>query len=298
MHAKPDFFSGHVPPRQLPAVNPFVDELLEWFYRFAASGGIPASWFGPDYSSLSGHSPPKPLTIEIVSHCWNYANILSYQLSSLVLFPPRDTNICMTVFFSPEDKRTVEVLNHFRKLELNRVRWNFWPLDKAYLCRRAIGRNLAALQSRADWVFFTDCDLLFREDSLEQLSRVLQGEHSLLVFPRHHQVSELLPNEDPLFTDYTRAGIIRDIAPERFYREERDRAVGGFQIMRGDAARFGGYCQNITYYHRPVKRWRKCYEDRTIRWLLQTQGKPLDVPGFYRIRHAVKGRKGKAVGGS
>ncbi len=295
---KPDFCSDHTAPRRLNGVNPLSDELLEWFYRFAASGGIPASWVGPDYSSLPKPQNKTPLSIEIVSHCWNYANILSYQLSSLVRFPPKEVKVCMTVFYSPEDKRTCEVLDYFGKIMLDNVRWNFWPLEKAYLLRRAIGRNLAALQSRADWVYFTDCDVLFREDALDMMGQSLRGENSLLVYPRVHQVSELLPNDDPVFQDYTQSGMIRDILPERFYPEERNRAIGCFQIMRGDAARLGGYCQNITYYHRPVKRWRKCYEDRTIRWLLGTQGTPVDVPGFFRIRHAAKGRKGKVVGES
>ena len=279
-------------------LNPLVDQTLEWFYRFAASGGVPASWFGPDYAVLPEQKETnKPLSLEIVSHCWSYANILTYQLSSLLLFPPKETKVCMTVYYEPGDLRTVEVLKYFQGREAENVHWNFCPLEKKYLLRRAIGRNLAARKTTADWIFFTDCDVLFRDQSLDLLSRQLKEKQSLLVYPESHMVSELLPNEDALFTDYSRAGMIRDIDPRSFHREERNRAVGGFQITRGDAARLGGYCGDISYYHRPVRRWRKCYEDRTFRWLLGTQGTAIDVPGFYRIRHAAKGRKGKAVGG-
>ncbi len=297
MH-KPAVCSGQSSPKKTNPLPHFFDSAFEWFYRYAASGGVPASWFGPDYSTLPGKASARdPLHLEIVSHCWNYANILTYQLSSLVLFPPKETVVCMTVYYEPGDKRTRKVLDYFEKQQVENVHWNFCPLQKEYLLRRAIGRNLAARNTNADWIFFTDCDVLFREQSIDLLSQQLKEQPNLLVYPRFHMVSELLPNDDELFTDFTQAGMIRDIDPGRFYREERTRAVGGFQIARGDAARLGGYCGDIAYYHRPVKRWRKCYEDRTFRWLLGTQGTAVEVPGFYRIRHAAKGRKGKAVGG-
>ncbi len=291
------FYSDRHRLTEMKPISSFVDSALEWFYRFAASGYVPRSWVGPDFSKL----PKKlevdgKLTLEIVSHCWKYANILSYQLSSLVLFPPRDIHVIITVFYSEEDAPTGEVLEYFGQKDIPGVSWHWWSLPKPYLLRRAVGRNLAAKNTRADWIFFTDCDVLFREQSLDDLGTQLKDRQDLLVYPRYHMVSPLLPNDDPLFESYKDKGMVRDIRPEGFSQEERSRAVGGFQIARGDAARLGGYCENIRYYHRPVKRWRKCYEDRTFRWLLGTQGTPLEVPGFFRIRHAEKGRKGKAVG--
>ncbi len=278
---------------------PFLcDQVFEWFYRYAASGGVPAGWFAPDYSQLPQKSKAKDrISIEIISHCWNYANILTYQLSSLVLFPPKTTTVCMTVYYEGSDERTKEVLSFFADRHVDNVKWNFCAIEKAYLLRRAIGRNLSALNTDADWVFFTDCDVLFREQALDLLAEELVNRADLLVYPRYHMVTELLPDDDSIFVDFTEAGMIRDVDSFRFSLEERTRAVGAFQITRGDAARLGGYCNAVTYYHRPVKHWRKCYDDRTFRWLLGTQGTPLEVPGFYRLRHAAKGRKGKTVGG-
>ncbi len=280
------------------AIHYLCDQALEWFFRYAASGGIPAGWFAPDYSQLPQKSKATDrISIEIVSHCWNYANILTYQLSSLVLFPPKTASICMTVYYEESDERTKEVLRFFAGRRIENVRWNFCAIEKAYLLRRTIGRNLSALHTDADWVFFTDCDVLFREQALDLLAGKLKKSNDLLVFPRCHMVTDLLPDDDDIFTDYTKVGMLRDVEAHRFYVQERDRATGPFQITRGDAARLGGYCNAVTYYHRPVKHWRKCYDDRTFRWLLGTQGTPLDVPGFYRLRHATKGRKGKTVGG-
>lgn len=284
-------------PKEKKNLDPVRDYLLEWFYRFAASGGIPRSWAGPDLSSLPENPPCSvPLKIEIVSHCYKYANILTYQLSSLVNFPPQNADITMTVFYWEGDTRTKEVINHFGSIKVKNLRWNWQALPEQYLMRRAIGRNLAAKNTKCDWIFFTDCDVLFRERALDKLAGKLQQNSNLLVYPRYHMVSDLLPNDDPLFRDYKEDGFVRDIDPARFYPEERTRAVGGFQITRGDAARLAGYCNSIPYYQYPVKRWRKAYEDRTFRWLLGTQGSPLDISGFYRIRHSEKGRKGKIVG--
>ncbi len=277
--------------------SPPVDKTIEWFYRIAASGYMPAGWFGPDYSKLTDKPVVKGrVKLEIVSHCWNYGNILSYQLSSLVLFPPAESDVTMTVFYSPEDTGTLKVLDYFGKKKIPGVTWNWCPLPKKYLFRRAVGRNLAAKNTLADWIFFTDCDVLFREKSIDMLCGEAKDRADLLIFPRYHMVSEMLSGDDPVLNN--QGTEVRDIDPEKFFPEERNRAVGAFQITRGDAARLGGYCGNIGYYHRPVKRWRKTYEDRTFRWLLGTQGTMVEIPGFYRIRHAEKGRKGKKIGQS
>ena len=44
--------------------------------------------------------------LEIVSHCWGYANMLTYQLSSFVNYPPSKLNLTVTVFYSEEDTKT------------------------------------------------------------------------------------------------------------------------------------------------------------------------------------------------
>ena len=41
--------------------------------------------------------------------------------------------------------------------------------------RRGIGRNLAAKSTRADWIWFTDADIVFQEKCLDTLADLLQG---------------------------------------------------------------------------------------------------------------------------
>jgi hypothetical protein len=272
--------------------------MQETFYRLVASVPPLSRFFAPDIPKSAPTIPDtRPPRLEIVSHCWRYSRLLAYQLSSLVLHPPSDVEVRMTVFHAPEDTPTEEVLEYFSALTVPGVHWNPWPLERERLFRRAIGRNLAAQATRADWIWFADCDILAGEGALDRLGAELRRRTDVLVFPREHEVSPLLPPDSPILggASETFPAVIA-VDTSSFTPETRDRAVGGFQIVRGDVARAAGYCANIGFYQRPMPSWRKSYEDRTFRWLLGSQGTPIEVPGFHRIRHEAKGRKGDTPG--
>lgn len=261
------------------------------FLRFAAGGWVPASWFlkhvpGPEERVRK----TGKLHIEIVSHCWNYAHFLIYQLSSLVRFPPQHTQITMTVYYSGEDQRTCDLLDYFAGLSVENVRWNWCELPRQALFRRAIGRNHAALNTAADWIWFTDCDLMFRDTCLDRLSELLQGKNPVLVYPRVERCTSLLADENPMLSIDWKNLQVMDVDTTQFEEFRRTRATGPLQITQGDVARACGYCASLPYYQRPSATWCKAYEDRAFRWLLRTQGVPLDIPGVYRIRHIAKGR--------
>ena len=257
--------------------------------RLAASGLIPPRWFSPPVPPLAARrTVTGTLNLEIVSHCWRYANFLTYQLSSLVLFPPRGARVTMTVYHAREDVETSALLDYFGAMEVDNVRWQWRALPREQLFRRSIGRNHAALHTEADWIWFTDCDLLFRENCLDALAAELRGRRDALVYPREERVTSLLAGGDPLLDGGTPA--LRDIPSSRFQALRRSRAVGPLQITHGDVARACGYCRDVLLYQTPARQWCKAYEDRAFRWLLGTQGVPIDVPGVYRIRHADKGR--------
>ncbi len=225
-----------------------------------------------------------------MSHCWRYEHFLSYQLSSLVLNPPRDTPVRMTVFYSEDDEGTRRVLEFFGTQEVPNVTWNWWPLTPPRLFRRSIGRNLAAQATPADWVWFADCDVTFQDGALDELSEELRRCPALLAYPREHQVTELLDSDDPIVVAAKGEPAILDLDRSRFRPEFRDRAVGGFQIVPGDVARAVGYCAGIRVYQRPAPKFGNTWEDRTYRWLLGTQGLGLESSAFFRIRHKAKGR--------
>lgn len=236
----------------------------------------------PEFSS--------PRHIEIVSHCWNYAHLLAYQLSSLVLAPPQKCRLTMTVCYCEEDQATVALLKFFEAQEVPGVTWQWLPLRREELMRRAIGRNRAARASQADWVWFTDCDLLFHQGCLDGLAAAVADRSDPLVFPREERCTPMLKPSDELLLAAAAEPRIVDIEADRFETQSRKKATGPLQIMRGDLARRFGYCGSIRCYQTTTEHWRKTYEDRAFRWLLGTAGTPVDVPGVYRIKHVEKGR--------
>ena len=261
------------------------------FLRFAAGGAVPARWFLPGLPGPEQRAAKTGrLSIEIVSHCWRYAHLLVYQLSSLVHHPPQGVDVTMTVYHCAEDEETVRLLQHFGSLEVPGVTWSWRALPRQELFRRAIGRNRAALETQADWIWFTDCDLMFMEGCLDTLGELLQGRRDALVFPRQESCTSLLQGTDPLLQAGKGGPEIVELDTERFTVRTRTRATGPLQITHGDVARACGYCRDLRLYQQPSETWCKAYEDRAFRWLLRTQGVPIELPGVYRIRHVEKGR--------
>ncbi len=260
------------------------------FLRAAASGWIPPQWFLKELpNEAQREARTGRLHIEIVSHCWNYAHLLTYQLSSLIRFPPTQVDITMTVFYSDEDKATCKLLDYFGTQIVPGVSWNWQKLPRSHLFRRGIGRNLAARNTAADWIWFTDCDLMFREQCLDTLNSLLQGRRDALVYPHFERVTSLLAENDPMLQSGAEPQIV-DINTDQFALLKKSRATGPLQITHGDVARACGYCECLPLYQTPSEVWCKAYEDRAFRWLLRTQGTPLEIPGVYRIRHISKGR--------
>jgi hypothetical protein len=280
-----------------PKIYPprWYDRPLGLAMRWAASGLLPATWFRagiPDAEArrVSGAFP----SLEIVTHCWQYARMLVYQLSSLINYPPTRLTLTVTVFYAESDGATVELLDFIAQHDVPNVTWNWQPLPEGELFRRGIGRNRAALASEADWVWMTDCDIVFHANCLDSLADQLQGRNDVLVYPRQERTTPMLPENSDILQNGKSVRLV-DIDTSHFELHERDRAKGAFQVIHGDVARAIGYCNDIRIYQTPADHWCKCYEDRAFRWLVGTQGTPLEVDGVYQIRHIEKGRYKKGA---
>lgn len=270
-----------------------LDVIAGLFYRIAVSGFLPVAWFRDvDPATVTKTKRSGKLSLEIVSHCWQYGHFLTYQLSSLVNHRTDKLDVTMTVYYAGEDESVKRVLSFFEAIDVPGVTWNWQELPREQLFRRSIGRNLAALSTKADWIWFTDCDIIFHENCLDTLADELQDRDDALVFPRVGLGTSLLPDGDDILNAGREGPAIREIPIEDFepYLGTRNKAKGPYQITHGDIARAGGYCRSIGLYQKPSAHWRKTYEDRAFRWLIGTQGTPLDVPGACQIRHIDKGR--------
>ena len=232
------------------------------------------------------------MKLEIVNHCWRYSRLLRYQLSSLLLHPPQEVDVVYTLFYSTEDVATSEVVAWFDQQSTTNVRWNWRELSTPQLLRRAIGRNLAAQATAADWVWFTDADHSFGSGCLDALPEQLSQVAGPLAFPRHlyihieHRLGDLLIDAASGPLQLLDVGARSD-----FKRRRNNRAIGGIQITRGDVCRANGYCAKHRRLQRPIegKVFANCYGDRVFRRGLGTPGEPIDVPNLFRIRHSERG---------
>ncbi len=230
------------------------------------------------------------MKLEIVSHCWRYSRLLTYQLSSLVRYPLGDLEVVVTVFLTEEDEATCRVVRHFLNTPLPRqLTLQPWELPKGKLLRRAVGRNLAALATDADWVWFADCDYVFGEGALAGLPSAVRHVDGPLAYPRF-----VLASRNPKLGDRSierASGPPRElhVDPQEFSRRRLRRAIGGVQITRGDVVRHTGYCKESRVHRRTVKRWHRCHEDVLFRRILRTKGRPINLPNIYHIRHSRRG---------
>lgn len=226
------------------------------------------------------------MTLEIVSHCWHYAPQLTYQLSSLVLWPPSRAVVKMTVFYASDDTPTETVLRYFAKIDPPRVEWSWRCLPKEKLFRRSIGRNVAALETTADWIWFADADMCFRCGCLDALGQITETLSADLIFPQTIQISDTHSAGDLALDNVAGQPLIADINPAEFVPHHYRRAIGGVQIVRGNTARRVGYCRDLPKYQKPISRWVSPHDDVAFRRTLGTPGEPIDLPELYRIRHA------------
>ncbi|PKI13258.1 glycosyl transferase [Colwellia sp. 12G3] len=260
------------------------------FFRLIVEKILPSSWFRDTLPPEDKRTAVDGFfNLEIVSHCWQYSNMLSYQLSSFVNHPPTKCALTVTIFYGKEDHKTQAVLDFFNTKTVNNVTWNFQQLPKSKLFRRAIGRNMVARSSKADWLWYTDCDIIFHENCLDSLAEQLQGKTDSLYFPREERTTEMLAQDDPMLSQDSVPQLV-NIETQNFSLHSRDKAKGAFQIVHGDVARAIGYCEGLSIYQTQSLHWCKCYEDRAFRWLLGSQGTPINVDGVFQIRHVHKGR--------
>ena len=266
------------------------NKMFTQLFRLVIKHIIPVSFFRKPLPNLDQrHQKTGHLSLELVSHCWQYSNMLVYQLSSFVNNPPKDLTLTVTLFYSEEDTDTKKTLDFFSKISVPNVIWNWQATEKHQLFRRGIGRNSAALSSKADWLWFTDCDIIFHENCLDSLAKQLQEKTDSLFFPREIQVTDMLEEDDPILQANAQPQVI-DIKTGSFKSHARTKAIGPYQIVHGDVARAIGYCDNIRIFQTESDRWRKTYEDTAFRWLLGTDGTPIDIDSVFQIRHIKKGR--------
>lgn len=232
--------------------------------------------------------------VEIVTHCWKYSRSLAYQLSGLVLSQPK-CEVQVTLFCNSEDERTaLTVRNLYPQLPVN-VHLVVRMLDKPFLFRRAIGRNLACKETKATGcLILTDADYVWPGYAVDQVLEHSLNADTAFTFPHHYW--KMLDHEtgDRYLALQDNPQVLT-MKPEDFSFERIGKAIGGIQVYRADAAREHGYLDGTKWLnpHRGEK-FACCRCDRAWRgWIAERGHEPQDFDGGepFRIRHSRKGRE-------
>jgi len=241
--------------------------------------------------------------VEIVSHCYaaelpQYAAMLVYQASSLVLHKPKHCRVCLSICVQredqhgtvPSDPNVAKVLSWVKEtLKENSIQWTICYQRKVELGRRCIGRNHLALHSNADIVWFADVDQVYRDGVLDQLVEMPWPEQASMVFPRDIMIHRdwITGDERTFAVDLDDLHLV-DVELSEFVAKRYKKAIGGVQIVRGDFARKYGYLDRNEKWQQPTEKPLGDFrDDIAYRRFCLDHGLivGVDLPGLFRLRH-------------
>ena len=233
------------------------------------------------------------MSIEIVTHCWaknvpQYATFLRAQLSSIIAYEPCVEH-SVTVCYSEDDPFTTGVVLEYQ----HRMNLKKMPMENNRLWRRCIGRNAAAMDSKHDVIWFTDCDYLFGRWCLESVVGSWHANQKPdLMWPEIY----LANNDKTRIDEFSKVNekSTGDILPclDGWVYKRFDRAIGGVQIVSGKYARQHGYLHKSKRWHRPAETPFPDFRDDVVfRETLLKQGRavPIQPPNLFRMRHTEVG---------
>ena len=225
------------------------------------------------------------MKFEIVTHNHNYPRLLAWQLSSLVLHPPVGHQIKYSLWCEPEDAPLRGVINYFQTKLPSNVLLETNTVEAGLLRNRAHGRNLSALKTDADWVWFTDTDYMFLRNCWSDLYQQLLGKSDIR-FAAPLEIYETdWPTGDQMIAEMVEPAV-RDVDLFNIPKVNKHIAIGGLQIAHGPTVREIGYCGWLSG---PREQW----DFRSdIRFRRQEEMNPkleVKLDAVLRIRHSQRG---------
>jgi len=229
---------------------------------------------------------------KIITHCYAsqlpfFATCLKFQLQSISVTGV-DNDVEVNVCFNRDDIDTVKVLRWYETNKVRRHKLVTFEFPVEELGRRSIGRNKAALWSKADIVWFTDVDYCFCDGIFNKLESFQWPEGASMVFPGTIMIHKNHAMGDELLKIHKNNDIVPLIVPDDFTESVLNRAIGGVQIVQGDFAYEHGYLKDEEKWQRPtVKPFGDFRDDIAYRKFCLKYGtiEKVELPGIYRIRH-------------
>ena len=230
------------------------------------------------------------MIFEVVSHCFakklpHYAKALHYQLESIANCRMTGVDVRAVICLDPDDKRTMEVLAQYVRDRRGEGLLRVVSLRMREFSRRCIGRNQAALATKADVVWFSDVDQMYSVDAFYDLAET-DWQGAAMVYP-----GQIMISKDHVTGDSFLRGDAPGV-PGDFVVKKYNRAIGGVQIVKGDFARQFGYLNGTEWmkfvpvenndvlpsFRDDIAYRRFCHEHGGIR--------KIELRGVYRIRHS------------
>lgn len=246
--------------------------------------------------------------LEICSHVYDspedpatmgqYSTLARFQYASLWRFTPPDMMVTLRLF---TDEETAKYLYQLRDhaLGVPNVRVQIDILDHAHLFRRAIGRNIAALGTTADFVWFTDVDYCFGSGCLQSLRETLQPREELVEGWERFVTPKIVKRSKSNQSGYESllrqwCVLLPEINDEDFEPRKQRITIGGVQIASRALCHRVGYLDKTKWLD-PLEDtsggMRSFKDDRAYRIAVGC-AEPLDIVNCYRIRHAYENARG------
>lgn len=241
------------------------------------------------------------MSLRIVTHCYAaekpfYAAFLRYQLSSLILYPPK-TQVVVEVCCTPDDRNTRDVLDWFICHACEVWIRPSWMIPQEKLFRRAIGRNQAAMSCHEELIWFCDVDHAFGEGCVDGLWAEWEKQANFvsMIYPKQIMIHKDHATGDSYAAASFRGGVL-DVNPDDFVPMRYSKAIGGVQVVPGSLARKHGYLDGHRRYQKPLDRpFANFHDDVAFRKSCSKHGPivPVDVPNLFRLRHTEVTYRGK-----
>ncbi len=224
--------------------------------------------------------------LEIIPHIFCYWRLAAYQLSSLILFPPK----CRVLYrpcVTREGPEATEYLDFFAPRMPSTVTIEPLWMERRRLMRRAIGRNEAFKSSKAPILWAADADYLCGPGDMELILEKFPAGANLAHPGRVHATSHERGMQfieaviEPRIVEFD---LTKDFPLIRWAC-----GIGGLQFVRGDYARQHGYCGDEMGRRRmgPADRWQPTREDRKFR-LKVGHDLGMGIVALYRVRHPIR----------
>jgi hypothetical protein len=234
--------------------------------------------------------------VQLVTHCYaaklsQYAEHLRLQMGMLEAWPGPPVSVALTVYYTPDDANTAEVISLARRAEPKQFTLDARPRNRTQLFRRAILRNEAASNPLGRIVWYTDVDYAISRDACEAAS---QGDSYGCYTAAGYWISTTHAEGDLMTEAIANSDTAWPLPDTSLYAWRRNKiAIGGLQIIGCDRLREIGYLRGQRRWMRPAnprKGFLRCKCDKAWRHENQLTFERLELPHIYRTRHSLDGR--------